>query len=100
MFREGLKALLLTVYGFVEKTVLPAVLPVVEANLVPDPIIRLVVRALLWDRLHRAQAHGATGVKNDTMTLVRDLKAMPIAVNTENANQQHYEVSSRFYLHY
>ncbi|HSH76305.1 MAG TPA: cyclopropane-fatty-acyl-phospholipid synthase family protein [Longimicrobiales bacterium] len=62
-----------------------------ERGLVPLPGLRLGIRRLLARRL-RAAAQGM-----DVDTLVRELSAGPLAVATEKANEQHYEVPPEFF---
>ena len=41
--------------------------------------------------------HGAEKDQERKMTIVNELKTMPIAINTDEANDQHYEVPAKFY---
>ena len=68
-----------------------------EKNLLPDWLIRLGIRRLLRERL-RAENQG-NPVKQQThlLKLIEGLKQSPIAVQTQAANDQHYEVPTRFY---
>jgi cyclopropane-fatty-acyl-phospholipid synthase len=66
----------------------------VERGLVPDWITRAGIRKLLRDRL-REQAVGDAEVRQ--MELVRELRQSPIAIETDMANQQHYEVPPAFF---
>ena len=68
-----------------------------EKNLLPDWLIRLGIRRLLRERL-RAENQG-NPVKQQThlLKLIESLKQSPIAVQTQAANDQHYEVPTRFY---
>lgn len=95
--RTAVISVFVAIYGYFEDHVLPMLLPIVEANVVPDIVVRLCTRCLLWDRLQRSTRQGAVLVKTDAMDMIRQLKTMPIAVNTENANEQHYEVPAQFY---
>jgi cyclopropane-fatty-acyl-phospholipid synthase len=69
----------------------------IARGLLPDWIIRLGIRRLLRERL-REQARGTPEARASAQrSFIEDLKASPIAINTEAANQQHYEVPTAFY---
>jgi len=69
----------------------------IARGLLPDWIIRLGIRRLLRERL-REQARGTPEARTSAQRrLIEDLKASPIAINTEAANQQHYELPTAFY---
>ena len=68
-----------------------------EKNLLPDALIRLGIRRLLRARL-REENHGdAAAQQAQLLALVAELKRSPIAIETQAANEQHYEVPTRFY---
>jgi cyclopropane-fatty-acyl-phospholipid synthase len=69
----------------------------VEKNKVPDFLLRKGIRKLLKQRLHDENKGGAEAQQAHLTALVDQLKASPIAVNTADANQQHYEVPTQFY---
>jgi cyclopropane-fatty-acyl-phospholipid synthase len=69
----------------------------VEQNKVPDFLLRRGIRKLLKQRLHDENKGGVEAQQAHFMALIEQLKASPIAVNTADANQQHYEVPTRFY---
>ena len=62
-----------------------------EKNLLPDTLIRLGIRRLLAQRIR-----DETASYNRT-AYVTDLRTRPIAEDTRAANEQHYEVPTRFY---
>ena len=69
-----------------------------ETGLVPDALIRLGIRRLLANRLKSFGADGCGG--RDTIAGFADsLRGSPLAVETDAANQQHYEVTSEFFEH-
>lgn len=68
-----------------------------EKNRVPDVLIRAGIRKLLKQRLKEENKGDAEAQKRHFINLLRELKASPIAVNTLEANEQHYEVPTRFY---
>lgn len=63
-------------------------------NVLPDWLIRLGIRRLLRQRLHAERS-----VNNDAKVnaFAADLRTRPIAVNTIESKEQHYEVPTRFY---
>jgi cyclopropane-fatty-acyl-phospholipid synthase len=71
-------------------TAAPFSMKLVAAGLVPDVIVRWKIRALLEMRLREEREHPRTD-------LVATLDASPIAINTADANEQHYEVPPRFF---
>lgn len=68
-----------------------------ERNLLPDSLIRSGIRRLLKERLEENHADDAERVLQDKQSFVEDLRQSPIAIDTEAANEQHYEVPTRFY---
>lgn len=68
-----------------------------EKNLLPDPLIRLGIRRLLAERLRDETKANAEEQQKHLMELIAFLKASPIAVNTHDANEQHYEVPTEFF---
>jgi cyclopropane-fatty-acyl-phospholipid synthase len=62
-----------------------------ERNLLPDPVIRCGIRRLLAGRL-REEAE-----RFDLESYAAELKTHPIAEDVRAANEQHYEVPTRFY---
>jgi cyclopropane-fatty-acyl-phospholipid synthase len=69
----------------------------IEQNRVPDFLLRRGIRNLLKQRLRDENKGGVEAQQAHLMSLIEQLKASPIAVNTADANQQHYEVPTQFY---
>lgn len=69
----------------------------IEQNKLPDFILRIGVRSLLRQRLNDETAGDAEVQQQRFNDLLDELKNSPIAVNTADANQQHYEVPTEFY---
>lgn len=68
-----------------------------EKNKIPDRLIRIGIRRLLKQRL-KDEYKGDTEVQQEhLMKLISELKSSPIAINTVEANEQHYEVPTEFY---
>jgi cyclopropane-fatty-acyl-phospholipid synthase len=70
----------------------------IRKNLLPDWLIRVGIRRLLKQRLVDAGRWDNVEKRQQTLSdLVVFLKNSPIAVNTVDANEQHYEVPTEFY---
>jgi cyclopropane-fatty-acyl-phospholipid synthase len=69
----------------------------IEQNKVPDLLLRKGIRNLLKQRLKDENKGGVEAQQAHLMSLIAQLKASPIAINTADANQQHYEVPTTFY---
>jgi cyclopropane-fatty-acyl-phospholipid synthase len=69
----------------------------VEQDKVPDLLLRKGIRKLLQQRLDDENKGDVEKQQSHLMQLIADLKASPIAVNTADANEQHYEVPTQFY---
>lgn len=68
-----------------------------EKNKLPDSVVRIGIRRLLKQRLQE-ENKGNTGAQQEhLMNLIQELKNSPIAIETEAANTQHYEVPTEFY---
>lgn len=68
-----------------------------EKNKIPDILIRKGIRNLLKQRLDQENKGNTETQHTHFMKLVEELKNSPIAVNTVDANEQHYEVPTKFY---
>ncbi|HSF14467.1 MAG TPA: cyclopropane-fatty-acyl-phospholipid synthase family protein [Vicinamibacteria bacterium] len=68
-----------------------------EKDRLPDPIIRFGIRTLLKKRLNVLEAGGADAQRRRHAAFVAELKQSPIAVATDEANEQHYELPPRFF---
>jgi cyclopropane-fatty-acyl-phospholipid synthase len=69
----------------------------VESGVLPDAAVRMGIRRLLGQRLAEIRAGGTDGMSERFRAFVRGLREMPVAINTADANEQHYEVPARFY---
>jgi cyclopropane-fatty-acyl-phospholipid synthase len=69
----------------------------VERGLVPDALLRMAIRRRLARKLseeaHLDQAAGGPRVAE----FAAELRTMPIAVHTQDANEQHYELPPEFF---
>lgn len=74
-----------------------ALLAVAERGWLPDAVLRAGIRRLLGRRLGREYA-GSPGQRAERKAaLVEAMRAAPVAIHTEAANRQHYEVPAAFF---
>ena len=66
-----------------------------ENDLIPDFLIRHRIRKLNQQRLQSEANRLQSGAKNE---LIDELKTMPVAIETQAANDQHYEVPPEFFI--
>ncbi len=69
----------------------------VEKGLLPDGLIRWGMRQLLAQKLRDEARDGLELSQERLMKLVEEMKNAPIAVNTKDANEQHYELPTQFF---
>src|SRR5271157_1715672 len=68
-----------------------------ERDLLPDWLIRIGIRRLLVQRLREEDQGDTERQRVRLLEFVRQLKTSPVAIATDAANQQHYEVPARFF---
>lgn len=68
-----------------------------ECGLLPDSLIRFGIRRLLKKRLQREYAGDPEKRRLGYQKLLDSLRGSPIAIETEAANAQHYEIPAAFY---
>ena len=68
-----------------------------ESNVVPDPLIRIGIRHLLAETLREKKCENVELQMAALRTHIDGLKTSPIAIQTRDANEQHYEVPTEFY---
>ena len=68
-----------------------------ERGYLPDPSIRWGVRRLCSKRLAPYKSLRANDLEKITRDFANELRRSPVAIATKEANEQHYEVPSRFY---
>lgn len=68
-----------------------------EKNKIPDSLIRIGIRRLLKQRLKEEKKENTEAQQAHLMALIEELKTSPIAIETQAANEQHYEVPTAFY---
>ena len=72
-------------------------LSLAEHGWLPDSMIRFGIRQMLRQRLREEQAGGAVETERRQAENLKALKESPVAIETEAANQQHYELPAEFF---
>lgn len=70
-----------------------------EKNLIPDFLIRWKIRKLLKQRLIDETKPTQEEQQQHLMQLLRSMQEAPVALNTQEANEQHYEVPDDFFTY-
>ncbi len=68
-----------------------------ERDLLPDFVLRAAIRRLIAVRLRQESEGGVEAQAERLMRWVEQLKHSPVALETDAANEQHYEVPAEFY---
>lgn len=76
-----------------------ALLTLAEKGLLPDAAIRMGIRALLRERLREVAPLDEQAKARRVARFAESLRRAPIAVETDKANEQHYEVPASFFAH-
>src|SRR5262249_1584593 len=71
--------------------------PLLEGGLVPDALLRAVVRKMLSRRLRRQDQGSAEAHRASLVAFAERMRRSPIALSTEAPNAQHYEVPAAFF---
>lgn len=69
----------------------------VDSGVLPDAVIRVGIRRLLAQRLAQERAGGLDAMDARARAFRQDLARRPIAEQTLDANEQHYEVPAEFF---
>lgn len=83
--------------SLLQQILIPLLMPIVEANLVPDFLVRFGIRQLLKASLRESDKGSFELNVAEKLAYVKDLKTRVIAQSTQEANEQHYEVPADFY---
>lgn len=75
----------------------PGLLGLAERGLLPDALVRLGIRRLCTRRLREERRGGIEGEAGRFAQRLAELSAMPLALQTEAANAQHYELPPAFF---
>jgi cyclopropane-fatty-acyl-phospholipid synthase len=70
---------------------------VVDRGLLPDPVLRAAIRRLLASRLRDITAGSVEDRSRRKRELLRELAQAPLAIHTDEANEQHYEVPTELF---
>ena len=71
--------------------------PLLESGVVPDALIRAAIRRMLRDRLREEDRGSGEANRAKLLAFVDEMKHSPIALRTDSANAQHYEVPPDFF---
>ncbi|MDP1662248.1 MAG: cyclopropane-fatty-acyl-phospholipid synthase family protein [Phycisphaerales bacterium] len=71
--------------------------PILDRGLIPDTVLRAAIRSRLRQRIAHETRGGPEATHNRFRAFVDSLRAAPIAINTKEANQQHYELPPEFF---
>jgi len=70
---------------------------VLDRGLLPDRLLRLAIRRRCRRRLAQESQGGLAGQDQRFRTLLAELRASPVAIHTDAANVQHYELPPEFF---
>jgi len=73
------------------------VIRLIQTNLLPDWLIRLGLRIMLAASARRRYRMGIEERDTERRALIDKLRRSPIAIHTDDANRQHYEVPPEFF---
>jgi len=68
-----------------------------EGGLLPDGLIRLGIRKLLRHRLRQIDSGDCESRHRAKRAFIEQMKSSPIALHTDEANEQHYELPPEFF---
>ncbi|NID15874.1 SAM-dependent methyltransferase [Luteibacter yeojuensis] len=77
----------------------PGLLGLAERGLVPDMLLRAGIRRLCAQRLAACNEGGVQACQERNDRLIGDLRHGPLAIHTDVANAQHYELPTAFFQH-
>ena len=72
-------------------------LTLAERSWLPDNVIRFGIRQMLRQRLREERAGGEQATAQRQAANLKALKKSPVAIETNAANQQHYELPAEFF---
>jgi len=72
-------------------------LNLIEKKIIPDSLVRLKIKSLLKQRISDEYIEDKEKQHLALMDLINELKNSPIAINTRDANEQHYELPTEFF---
>jgi len=68
-----------------------------DKNLIPDFLIRFGIRRMLANKLRLESAGGPQEIEKRFLAYLAELRQSPIAIDTDKANEQHYELPPTFF---
>lgn len=71
--------------------------PLLDRGLLPDKLLRYGIRLLLRSKLRELKRGGVDAQSRRFQSHLKALRASPIALHTDVANAQHYEVPAEFF---
>ena len=75
----------------------PGLLGLAERGLLPDALLRLGIRRMCAERLREERAGGVAAQAERQARLIELLRHSPVAIHTDAANAQHYELPAAFF---
>lgn len=75
----------------------PGLLGLAERGWLPDVMVRRGIRRLCGQRLREEQVGGSAATADRYLSLMSELHCSPLALHTEAANSQHYELLPEFF---
>ncbi len=76
---------------------LSTALELVEQGRIPDALVRGGIRVLVGSRLREERGRSAAERQDRFRRLLAEMRAGPIALHTDDANEQHYELPAEFF---
>ncbi len=74
-----------------------SIIRMAETGRLPDFFVRMGIRYLLWKRLREVYSGGLDPAQRRLISLIGAMDDSPIALQTDIANQQHYELPDDFF---
>ena len=71
--------------------------PILDRGIVPDGLIRAGIRRLLEARLREEDERDPERRQARLMRFIGELRGSPVAIHTDAANRQHYEIPAAFF---
>ena len=77
----------------------PGLLGLAERGWIPDALIRSGIRSQCRDRLRSETEGGLQAIAERHARRIEELRNSPVAIHTDAANAQHYELPPQFFQH-
>src|SRR5690606_7944538 len=71
---------------------------ILAKGILPDPVIRTGIKKFIGQRIRDEIELSTEELEKRRVALVEELKNSPIAIETDKANDQHYQVPTDFFL--